>query len=199
MSLRRLRPRDRRALLLGLAVLLPAAAYRVGVAPFLQYRSGLVEALAAERDLYARERSALSAASSNPDPEGSIRAVLQEAEPWILGGSSSLAATGTLSRLVTDAGRTSGILIHDVHTQNPADDAGPMKSAAISVRATGDLEGIARFLHAIENGGPLLKVVELSLRPAGLNDGDLERGQLLSASIVIEGLWITPDTGTEGL
>jgi hypothetical protein len=52
------------------------------------------------------------------------------------------------------------------------------------------LEGFSRFLHAIENGTLLLEVSELTLRPAGVNDGDLERGQLMSAGMVITAFWM---------
>jgi len=42
-------------------------------------------------------------------------------------------------------------------------------------------------LRALETGVYVVRVEELTLRPAGVNDGDLERGQLMAAGFVVTG------------
>jgi len=140
-----------------------------------------------ERDLLARERTAIAEAATEPERDASLGSALTAAEPWLLDGASAMAASGGLSRLLTALGLDAAILIQEVQTRPAADAAGMLEPVSVTVRALGDLEGLQRFLHAIENGELLLVIDELSLRPAGTNDGDLERGQLMSAGFVVTG------------
>lgn len=187
----RLRARDKRALVLGLVVITPFAAYRVAIEPWLTYRNGLSETLVAERDLLARERTLIRAAAAMPAWVGEMETALTEVQPWLLGGATSMAATGQLTRIATDAAQSTGILLQEVQGREP-NSASTLREISIAVRALGDLEGLARFLYSVESGEELLQVRELALRVAGMNDGDLERGQLMSAGVIISGYWQTP-------
>lgn len=187
----RLRARDKRALVLGLVVITPFAAYRVAIEPWLTYRNGLSETLVAERDLLARERTLIRGAAAMPARVGEMETALTEVQPWLLGGATSMAATGQLTRIATDAAQSTGILLQEVQGREPNSTA-TLREISIAVRALGDLEGLARFLYSVENGEELLQVRELALRVAGMNDGDLERGQLMSAGLIIAGYWQTP-------
>lgn len=189
MSRRRLRARDRRAIIVGLVVIAPVAAFRVGVEPWWAYRQGLREAFVAERDLYARELAAIRDAPGWSDQRTRFVASLDRARPWLLTAADPVAAGSRLTRLVSEAGQGADILVQEVRATEADTPAAPLASASVAVRALGDLEGIARFLHALENGETLLRVSELSLRPAGMNDGDLERGQIMAAGVVVTGFW----------
>lgn len=196
MRRRRLRARDRRAIVIGLIVIAPAAAYRVGVEPWMSYRSGLHDALVAERDLYARELAAIRDTERWTEERTSFAASLDRARPWLLTATSDVAASGRLTRLVSEAGQGANILVQEVRAVETDAPSPTLGVASVAVRALGDLEGIARFLHALENGDRLLRVEELSLRPAGMNDGDLERGQIMAAGFVVTGYW-SADAPTE--
>jgi len=188
----RLRARDRRALLLGLIVVTPFTGYRIAIEPWLTYRSGLQDALLAERDLLARERGLIQDADSGPISSADLESTLAQARPWLLAGTSRVAATGQLTRIATQAAQSVGVLVQEVQAGDPVSQVPGIEMMSISVRALGDLEGLTRFLFAMENSEPLLHVREVSLRTAGMNDGDLERGQLMSAGFVLVGYWEPP-------
>lgn len=185
----RLRARDRRALVLGLVVITPFAVYRVAVEPWLSYRGGLHDALLAERDLLARERAVVGDAADAPGRAAELKTTLAEAQPWLLGGSDPVAASGRLTRIATDAAQTAGILVQEIRAADTETEGLALREISISLRLLGDLEGLARFLFRLENGERLLRIEGLSLRTAGVNDGDLEWGQLMNAGVVLVGYW----------
>ena len=61
-----LNSRDRRAILLGLGILLPAVAYALGVKPYRAALEGVRDRVAAEQELLARELALLEAAPTLP-------------------------------------------------------------------------------------------------------------------------------------
>lgn len=192
MKRRRLRARDRRALLLGLIAVTPFAVYRSAVGPWLTYRTGLRDALAAERDLLARERASIRDTASVPAQAGRVERLLAETEPWLLDGSSPVAAASRLTRLVTETAQSVGILVQEVRGRELVSPEPPLTEVSVTVRAIGDLEGLARLLFTMENEARLVRVSDLSLGAAGVNDGDLERGQLMSAAFTLVGYWRAP-------
>jgi hypothetical protein len=199
MTRRRLRARDRRALALGLILIAPVAAYRAGLEPWLAYRAGVSDALQAERDLLVREQSAVEGASKLPVYAEVLRAELREAEPWLLEGDAQMAVAGALTRHVTGAAQAAGILIQRVDTRDPDAAGGLLRATSLSLRILGDLEGLTTFLHMLESGTLMLRVDELSLRLAGVNDGDLERGQLMAAGLVVTGYWLDQPNEAEAV
>lgn len=195
---RRLRARDRRAIALGLILIAPFACYRVAIGPWLKYRGGLRDALTAERDVYAREQAAVNDLGRLRSEQEGLQDALAVADPWLLSGPSEVTIAGRLTRRVTEVGPVAGILIQDVVARDPGAGGGNLRAVSVGVRALGDLEGITRFLHDLENGEELLHVTELTIRAAGINDGDLERGQLMSAGMVVTGYWIgTAETNAQ--
>jgi len=175
--------------LIGLAVLAPAALYRIGVNPYLQYRAGLADAVAAERDLLAREMALLADASGLRAEKNRVDAERETITPWLLSSQDDLEAEARLRRRVSQVGQDVRVLVQEVTSAAQDDRPGRVRTTAVAVRALGDLEGLVRMLHALENGTQLLHVEDLSIRPAGVNDGDLERGQLLLVSFVVAGYW----------
>lgn len=189
----RLKPRDRRALLVGLVVVAPVATFRVAISPWLSHVSELRRTLAAERGLLARERAMIVETQQLPERVRALDASLDSVRRWLLPGASAMDASGALSRYVTSLGKENGILVQQAETRPGGAVSGTLQSTSLSVRALGDLEGVVRLLHDLENGPRLLHVDALSIHPAGVNDGDLDRGELLSASLLVTGYWIGAD------
>lgn len=115
-----LKPRDRRALLVGLVLLAPFAAFRFGVAPWLQRASELREVLASEQDLLAREKGVLLDATSFPERTRGLAVALESMDPWLFQGSGTVAAAGALSRYVADRAVAAAILIEEADTRDSA-------------------------------------------------------------------------------
>lgn len=195
---RRLKARDRRALVLGLMLIAPVAGYRLVLAPWLAHTAELRASLTAERGLLARELTVVAEAESLPAVAADLQGELNGARPWLLNGATALAASSILSRDIAVHAGDAGVLIQEVQGRDDGD-FGVLRVSSVSVRVLGDLEGVQRFLHALENERTLLTVGELSLRPAGVNDGDLERGQVMSLALVVSGYWMEPGTSPGGL
>lgn len=195
---RRLKARDRRALVLGLLLVTPVAGYRVVVAPWLADTAELRASLAAERSLLARELAVVDGAAALPAAAADLQTELDGVRPWLLDAATALAASGALSRDVAAHAEDAGILIQEVQGRDGGEDVGAVHASSLAVRALGDLEGILRFLHALENEPTLLTVGELSLRTAGVNDGDLEQGQLMSLALVVSGYWMEGEAPSAG-
>jgi hypothetical protein len=177
----------------------PVAAYRLAIEPWWTYRSGLVETLAAERDVYARELAAIRDAQGASARLADLDRELATANAWLLQGTSELAVSGALTRALPLLARSAGVLLQEIR----AGDVAPLAESRlaevpVTVRLLGDLEGIVQLLHQLENHERLLHVRDLNLRPAGVNDGDLERGQLMSAGFTVVGFWRTPEPETAG-
>jgi hypothetical protein len=199
MTRRRMKARDRRALVLGLIVVAPVAAYRQAAAPWLDHMSELRTSFDTERALLARERAAIRQAAEAPARMEALRAGLESAEPLLFPGASDVEVSGAMSRYVADWGAEERVLIQEVQAGRTEALSGALASSSLSVRALGDLEGLARFLHGLENGDRLVRVEELTLRAAGVNDGDVERGQLMSLGVMVTGYWLRSpeDEGTD--
>jgi hypothetical protein len=97
---------------------------------------------------------------------------------------------------LTELGRASGVLVQEIQARVSEEGSGSLQAVAVSLRALGDLEGLARLLHGIESARALLVTSELTLRPAGVNDGDVERGQLMSLGVVVSGLWMKEESSS---
>lgn len=192
-----MKARDRRALVLGLVVVAPVALYRLAVAPWMSHADDARTALSAERALLARELAVVDGARTLPGALDSLRAELERARTSLLDGGTPLAVSGALSREIARVAREAGVLIQEVSGRDPAPSGTVLRTSSLDVRTIGDLEGVLRFLHALENASTLLTVGELSLRTAGINDGDLEQGQLMSLGLVVSGYWI-PDVEPSG-
>ena len=57
---------DRRAMILGAAIVVPSLFFVFGVKPYIAALGDVREQISVEADAYARERSAVSAAKRNP-------------------------------------------------------------------------------------------------------------------------------------
>lgn len=158
--------RDRRALTLGALVLLPALFFIWGVKPFLATLSESRDFLSVERAALSRERAAVSAAQRNPGLQQLADSLMRAMSPRLFAGRDDVMAT---AELVSHLGAVAAE--HDVWLQNattrPAEvgDAG-VRTLHVALRAESDLEGVLRFLQALEQGEKLLRIERLDISVA---------------------------------
>jgi len=167
----------------------PVLLVQLGVAPWLERGRELRGALEAERSAWARELGVQEARARLASEHASLRAALADARPRLLDVTDAMGAGAALSRRVSDAARTASVLLQDVQSLEHDEEAGALQSTAVRARVLGDLEGILLLLHELERAPELVRVEELELHAAGINDGDLERGQLLRLTLVVSGAW----------
>jgi len=161
-----LKTRDRRALSLGPLVLLPSLFFIWGVKPFLATLSESRDFLSVERSALSRERAAVSAAQRNPGIQQLADSLMRAMSPRLFAGRDDVMAT---AELVSHLGAVAAE--HNVWLQNattrPAEvgDAG-VRTLHVALRAESDIEGVLRFLQALEQGEKLLRVERLDISVA---------------------------------
>jgi len=161
-----LKTRDRRALSLGALVLLPSFFFIWGVKPFLATISESRDFLSVERAALSRERAAVSAAQRNPCIQQLADSLMRAMSPRLFAGLYDVMAT---AELVSHLGAVAAE--HNVWLQNattrPAEvgDAG-VRTLHVALRAESDIEGVLRFLQALEQGEKLLRVERLDISVA---------------------------------
>lgn len=158
-----LAPRDRRALLVGTLVLGSALALRLVVKPYVHARAVLVERLRAQEGLLQRE---MALVRSTPLVTGSMveaRRTFDRLRPRLLQARDPLSAAAMLVGDVGEGARRHGVLVEAIDTR-PLESLGDdLTAVQVDVRGRGDLEGLLRWLHAIESGDRLLRIEQLSL------------------------------------
>lgn len=192
--------RDRRALRVGLLVLLPALALGLLVRPYLAAVDDARDRLAGERALLARERSLLDAAGAYGLAASAADEGLASRAPRLFRGDPMLAA-GELVRYIADAAASSSVLLEATETRGAAD-AGPgVVAVRVQIRAAGDIEGVLRFLRRVEDGPRLVHVEKLSLeRRESYRSDAAEDVQVLALAATLTGFTLaepaaTPEVG----
>lgn len=158
----RLGARDRRALLLGAAVVLPALFFALGVRPYLRTLSDLHGRTEVQRGLLDRELQLLAGAKRYPQRLDSIEVVMRDEVPRLF-GSDEITATAALAEYVGEHAARSRILVQQSETRTPEAVGGDVLALRVELRALGDLQGIMRFLRGLEAGPKLVRVESLAI------------------------------------
>lgn len=170
--------RDRRALLLGLAVLAPALIWALVLSPYLGAVRTAGERVVGERELLRRELELLARAAEYPlaFEQGSAR--LLEAARTTFAGDNPAMASAALAQYVQAEARASRVLLTRLEPL-PAEEAGPdLISLPLRVHGETDLEGLLTLLQTLERGSKLVRVDDLRIQgvrtAAAAVDGDFE-------------------------
>jgi hypothetical protein len=165
----RLSARDRRAIALGMLVLLPAFAWILIVRP---YREALADARAnveAERALLAREEALLAGGQLTEDAMRTAAMEADRARGRLLAGGSDAVAEAKLTDYLERLAADSRVLLIDLRSapdsrrRDPV--PGDLRPVRLVLEGESDLDGIAELLHRIEEGSILLRIDALMMEP----------------------------------
>lgn len=156
--------RDRRAALLGAAVLAPVLLWAQVIAPFSRTLRDTADRLATERDLLRRELAMLREMDRYPPvfKEGIER--LLAVQPRLLSGQSPGALSAALTGYVQGHAQRTGVLISRLEPIAAPEAPGSLIGVSVRVTGESDLEGVLSLLHALEGGSALIHVSQLQLR-----------------------------------
>ena len=160
---RTLAPRERRTVIIGLLLVVPALLWIYGVRP---YRAALAEAraeVAAQRDLLARELALLEDAERYPAAYRIADSALVRAAPRLFDESDDVLATARLTSYVAGQALGSRVLLQEAEAQSTQRTRDGIRRLQIEIRAESDTEGVLRFLSALERGTKLIVVDRISL------------------------------------
>ncbi|HEX2077483.1 MAG TPA: GspMb/PilO family protein [Longimicrobium sp.] len=164
-------PRDRRAILIGAAVLAPAFAWTFAAGPYLAAVADAGDRLALERRLLGGELELLASASAYPKAFDAGAERLLAAAPRLMAGDDEGAAAAALAGYVRRLAQMGTANLTRVEPAASYDAGGGVRALPVGVTGETDLEGLLTFLQLLESGPKLVHVQELRLEasstPAG--------------------------------
>ncbi|MCH8810663.1 MAG: hypothetical protein IID07_02445 [Gemmatimonadetes bacterium] len=167
-ALDRLAPGDRRAVLLGLGVMVSAVVIIFGVRPSYRALTDARERLAVERGVLARELQLLESAAVLPKHIEEALRKTAAVDLRLLEAPSRILAEGQLTDLLESSAVLSRVLLREIESIAPARGTEPppgTEALRLSVSGESDLEGVLTFLDALESGLLLIRVTGLALEP----------------------------------
>ncbi len=199
--------RDKRAVLLGLAILVPSLAFIWGVKPLRQALAETTDRIATERDALAREQAAVAEATRDPARKAFADSALIAAKSRVFIGANDVAAGASLVSYLGDVAKRTHVWLASATTRPsaPAGRAGAIGTASgvgaaavraaiplpegvralrVELRAETDFQGILDFLDAIERGERLVTIERLDIAKT-LRAGDEDRETLSVTATVV--------------
>jgi hypothetical protein len=185
--------RDRRAVLLGAAVLLPALAFIWGVRPYMNALDDARSELAAQRDALAREQAAVTSAKENPRLRQLADSAMQAMQPKLFSGRDDVMASALLASYVGDLAAKARVWLQDANTRPAVLGKDGVRALQVDIRGQSDLRGTMRFLQALQRGSKLIRVDKLDVsRAAGSSDDPMET---LTITATISGFALADASG----
>lgn len=159
--------RDRRAILLGLAVLVPPLLYIGGIRPYTAAVAEYRDRLATDRLALARERALLALAPQSATLQQALDSVIAGAQARLFGAHDDGIAGAALASYLTGLAREHQVWLRAADAGEIDVSTGGVRSLPVEIRAESDIDGILGFLRAVEHGPKMLRVDRLAISAAG--------------------------------
>ena len=179
----RVRPRDRRALIVGAVAAVPALAWSFAVKPYIAGLRAERDALEVQRGLLARELGAIAAAPRTPAELARSRASLATERKRLFSGDGITAASG-LATYVKGAVEESSLVLQQLESHdNAAPSAAGIRTITLEMRVEGDLRGILDMLSTLESGERLVRVSRIGIERSAASAANGAEALTLSATV----------------
>lgn len=155
-------PRDRRALLVGGAVILGALVVLRVLPRTVAAVGGLRERTAQQSAAASRARAVLAAAPAARDSLERVLNAIVALAPQLVDVHSAAEAQASLSALVSLAASRHGLKVARLDPL-PDSSVGVFNRVTVHAELEGDVAGLAGLLRAVETSEPLLSVVSLAV------------------------------------
>ena len=178
LSLRSMSPRDRRAVLLGLAIVAPFLLYFAAVRPYRVALSDIRDRTASELALLQREEALLAMAGTLPANVHDMEERARRTTNRLVRAANVPLAEAEITSMLESIAGLSRVLLQEMggvdapRGRAAADSAAALRSLRLSVRGESDLEGVLTFLQRVESSPILLRIVELTIEPMYEGDRD---------------------------
>lgn len=164
--LERFSGRDRRAVAIGLFIVVPSLLYVYAVRPIARAIGDRRAAAAQQADLLARERMVLEQSPRFPAMGAEAGKKLDEELKRTIKSEEAVTASVKLADYVRQIGRAHELLVTEA-AEAPGDSLTPgVMLLRLSVHGESDLQGILGFVRGIENGAMHARVSSLQIDKA---------------------------------
>lgn len=190
MSWSTMSPKDRRAIVMGAVIVLPALIFIWGVRPYRAAMAATRDELETASLALSREKAAVAQRAA-PVSQRSADSALAMAAPRLFEGRDDAIASAQLAAYLGNVARRSRVLMQDANTRPSTTSPEGIRTLRVEVRAESDIQGVATFLHNLESGQKLVRVDRLEIsRVPGLED---KNGfETLSIAATISGFAFLP-------
>lgn len=160
--------RDRRALIIGLLLLLPALLFFGVFTPYREALASVNDRIVAERALLERETALIEAAHELPEALDAAAARAQRSAGRLIEGQNRVLAEAELTVFLERIASSSKVLLQELRGISDTTWNGPaaVRPVRLAIRGESDLQGVATFLRQLEASPVLTRVAELSIEPA---------------------------------
>lgn len=163
--------KDRRAILLGAVILVPSLFYIWGVKPYRASMADTRDRLETARLALSREKAALAMTRTNPNAQRAADSALAKVASRLFAGRDDAIASSQLAAYLGDLARRSRVLMQDAGTRPSSTSPEGIRTLRVEIRAESDIQGVVKFLQALEGGTKLVRVDRLEIsRTPGLED-----------------------------
>lgn len=186
--------KDRRAIMLGAVIVLPALLFIWGVRPYRASLATTREELDIARLALSREKAALMTTATNPGAQRSADSALTMVATRLFEGRDDAIASAQLAAYLGGVARRSRVLMEDANTRPSSTSPEGIRTLRVEVRGESDIQGVTTFIHNLEAGNKLVRVDRLEIsRVPGLED---KNGfETLSIAATISGFAFIPPAG----
>jgi hypothetical protein len=164
-------PKDRRAIILGAVVVLPALIFIWGVRPYRAAMTQTRDELETARLALSREKAVAAEPRAAPGGQQMTDSALITVKPRLFEGRDDAIASAQLAAYLGTVARRSRVLMQDANTRPSTSSDEGIRTLRVEVRAESDIQGVTTFLHNLESGQKLVRVDRLEIsRVPGLED-----------------------------
>lgn len=163
--------KDRRAIVLGALLVLPALFFIYGVRPYRAALASTRDELDIARLALSREKAAVATTQASPVALRSADSALMMVAPRLFEGRDDAIASAQLASYLGNVARRSRVLMQDANTRPSSALPEGIRALRVEVHAESDIQGITTFLHNLEAGDKLVRVDRLEMsRVPGLEE-----------------------------
>jgi hypothetical protein len=163
-----LNPRDRRAILIGLGILIPAAGYVLAWKPYRASLDDVRDRVVAEQELLYRELEVMETSGSLSQEIQQARAEADGHEEKLVRAASGVLAEAELTDFLESSASRSRVLLEEIRGGELGRGEEPppgLSVVRLHLRGESDLEGVLTFLNEIEKSHLLVRIRGLALEP----------------------------------
>lgn len=183
MSWRTMKPSDRRAIVIGVLVLLPGLLF---IWVWRPYRAALADArdqLSTERAALARERAAIDNARRNPQLRHAADSAMSAMQTRLFEGKDDVMAGAELASYLGDVARDTRVWLEDAATRPSTPAVNGVRTLRVEIRAESDLLGTLMFLQRLERGDRLVRVERLDISRVPRSDAGEQETLSIAATV----------------
>jgi hypothetical protein len=177
-----LKEREKKTLLWGAIVVLPALFYLYGVKPFRASLADKRDQLAFEQAALVREQAAIAAAKRNPALQQVADSLMKLTVSRLFSGADDVMTSAELGSYLGEVAGKNHVLLTTANTGVVAKLKSNVRTLNEDIRGETDLQGLLEFLQALERGPKLVRVTRLDISRPTRDADDIET-LLFSATV----------------